>query len=180
MGQTMRKCTSEFKIEPIRRETRRLLGLVPKQRAPKDCVEQVVGISLDEARRMKLSQERSTVLSYPLVHLNMTRHDCINWLTRYGYPIPPKSACVGCPFRPNNSWREVQKNPLEWQQAVTLDNRIRSINGFHGNLFLHRSCRPLEEVDLSTPEERGQQVFDFVKDEKLNLFVNNLSLYESH
>jgi len=42
---------------------------------------------------------------------------------------------------------------------------------------LHRSCKPLEEVDLSTPEERGQQVFDFAKDEKLNLFVNNISIH---
>jgi hypothetical protein len=172
-----RQCTDNWKIQPIKQETRRLLGLVPKQRAPKDCVDQIVGISLDEAQRMKPSRERSTRLSYPLVHLNMTRHDCMNWLTRNGYPIPPKSSCVGCPFHSNNEWRAVRKNPIEWQQAVALDNRIRSIDGFRGNLYLHRSCKPLEEVDLSTPEERGQGVFDFIKEEKLNLFVNNLSIY---
>lgn len=175
---TKRQCTPHFKIDPIRKETRRLLGLAPRQKAPKGAVEQVVGISLDEARRMKISQERSTFLSYPLVHMGLTRLDCTNWLTRNGYPIPPKSSCVGCPFHSNNEWREVAKSPVEWQQAVTLDNRIRSIEGFRGNLFLHRSCKPLEEVDFSTPEERGQGAFDFVNDEKLNLFVNNLSIVE--
>ena len=141
-----------------------------------DCVEQVVGISLDEARRMRTSKERSTFLSYPLVHMGLSRHDCMNWLTRNGYPIPPKSSCVGCPFHSNREWRAVMKSPVEWKQAVNLDNRIRSIEGFRGNLFLHRSCKPLEEVDLSTPEERGQGVFDFIKDEKLNMFVNKLSI----
>jgi len=175
-GLSKRQCTQNFKLDPIRRETRRLLGLVPRQRAPKGAVEQVVGISLDEARRMKLSNEHMTFLSYPLVHMGMTRLDCMNWLTRNGYPIPPKSSCVGCPFHSNNEWREVMKSPVEWKQAVELDNRIRVIEGFRGNLFLHRSCKPLDEVDFSTPEERGQEVFDFVKDEKLNLFVNNLSI----
>lgn len=175
-GLTKRQCTQDFKIDPIRRETRRLLGLIPRQRAPNDCVEQVVGISLDEARRMRTSKERSTFLSYPLVHMGLSRHDCMNWLTRNGYPIPPKSSCVGCPFHSNREWRAVMKSPVEWKQAVNLDNRIRSIEGFSGNLFLHRSCKPLEEVDLSTPEERGQGVFDFIKDEKLNMFVNKLSI----
>lgn len=176
IGLSRRQCTQNFKIDPIRRETRRLLGLIPRQRAPKDCVEQVLGISLDEARRMRTSRERMTFLSYPLVSMGLTRLDCTNWLTRNGYPVPPKSSCVWCPFHSNNEWREVMKSPVEWKQAVDLDNSIRSIEGFMGNLFLHRSCKPLEEVDLSTPEERGQEVFDFVKDEKLNLFVNQSSI----
>jgi hypothetical protein len=179
-GMLMRQCTDNFKIVPIRKETRRLLGLVPKQRAPHGAVEQAVGISLDEARRMKLSRDRMTFLSYPLVHMGMSRHDCQNWLTRNGYPIPPKSSCVGCPFHHNNEWREVMADPVGWQQAVTLDGLIRNAGIMDGRssarLFLHRSCKPLEEVDFSTPEERGQEVFEFVKDEKLNLFVNNLSI----
>lgn len=176
VGLKKRQCTQSFKIDPIRRETRRLLGLVPRQRAPQGAVDQCVGISLDEAQRVRISRERMTFLSYPLVDLGMTRHDCTNWLARNGYPIPPKSACVGCPFHSNSEWREVMKSPVEWKQAVELDNRIRVIDGFRGNLFLHRKCKPLEEVDFSTPEERGQGAFDFVKDEKLNLFVNNLSI----
>lgn len=129
---------------------------------------------------MKLSRENMTRLSYPLVELKMTRSDCINWLTKNGYPIPPKSSCVGCPFHRNNEWRNIKNNPVEWKQAVDLDNTIREAgineSRLSGLLYLHSSCKPLEEVDLSTPEERGQGVFDFVKDEKLNLFVNRLSI----
>lgn len=179
-GMTRRQCTRQFKLDPIRSETRRLLGLKPRQRAPIDAVEQCIGISLDEAQRMRLSKERMTFLSYPLVDMGMTRQDCGNWLTRNGYPIPPKSACVGCPFHRNNEWRDVKNDTVGWKQAVELDNRIRSIDDFRGELYLHRTCQPLEEVDFSTPEERGQGVFDFVKDEKINLFVNNMSIYNDY
>ena len=176
-GMSKRQCTDTFKIKPIRKETRRLLGLQPRQRAPKGAVQQCVGISLDEAQRMKPGRERRTVLSYPLVEQGMTRWDCQQWLARnYGGLVVPKSSCVGCPFHSNREWWDVRQNEAEWKQVIMLDNRIRSIEGFRGNLFLHRSCRPLEEVDLSTPEERGQQVFDFMKDEKLGLFVRGLEL----
>ena len=177
---TKRQCTRNFKLEPIRREVRHLLGLSPRQWATKDAVEQCIGISLDEARRMSLSRDRMSVLAYPLVDKGMTRHDCMNWLNLNNYPVPPKSSCVGCPFHSNNEWREVAKSSLDWKQAVELDNRIRSIKGFRGNLFLHRKRIPLEDVDLRTPEERGQMFFDFIKDEKLNLFVNNISIHENY
>jgi len=173
-----RQCTQDFKLDPIRKETRRLLGLVPRQRAPKGAVDMVIGISMDEARRMKISRENMTDLSYPLVELRMHRYHCMSWLAQnYAGLVVPKSACIGCPFHSNHEWRNVKQNPVEWKQAVELDDRIRSVEGFRGNLFLHHSCTPLEEVDLSTPEERGQRVFDFAKDEKLNLFVNNISIH---
>lgn len=128
---------------------------------------------------MRPSRDRMSLLSYPLVSMGMTRLDCENWLTRNSYPIPPKSSCIGCPFHSDHEWRAVKNNPAEWKQAVDLDNRIRSIEGFKGNLFLHRSCKPLEEVDLRTAEDKGQMsLFNWQKDEKLNLFVNNISIYE--
>jgi len=83
---------------------------------------------------------------------------------------------VGCPFHSNKEWREVAKSPHDWEQAVDLDTRIRTLEGWKGNLFLHRKRIPLEEVDFRTQEEMGQSVFDFIKDEKLNLFVNNISI----
>ena len=181
-GMLRRQCTDHFKIRPIHRETRRLLGLVPRQRASKDCVDQALGISLDESQRVRASRERMTFLSFPLVKMGMTRWDCINWLTRNSFPVPPKSACVGCPFHKNGEWRSVRDaDPASWRQAVTLDNTIRTAGINDGRLksllYLHSSRKPLEEVDLSTQDERrGQGAFDFVKDEKLNLFVNNLSI----
>lgn len=179
-GMSHRQCTRNFKLDPIRRETRRLLGIKPRQRAPQGAVEQCIGISLDEARRMKISRDRVTTLSYPLVDMRMTRLDCENWLARnYGGLVVPKSSCIGCPFHSNNEWRQVKSDPVAWAQAVLLDDRIRSVSGFRGELYLHRSCKPLEEVDLRTAEDKGQMsLFTWLKDEKLNLFVNKLSIYD--
>ena len=28
-------------------------------------------------------------------------------------------------------------------------------------VFLHRSCKPLDEIDFDTDEDKGQQIFDF-------------------
>lgn len=105
----------------------------------------------------------------------MSRHDCINWLTRQGYPIPPKSACVGCPFHSNKEWKDL--NWDEFKSAVEFDEIVRRRGGMRGDIFIHRTCKPLAEVDLRNGDEKlNQQYFDFIKDEKLNLFVRNLEI----
>lgn len=177
LGRLRRQCTREYKIEPIRKELRRMLGLIPRQRAPKGAVEQWVGISMDEAHRVwARSPDRMSTIRYPLLDIKpMSRHDCLNWLQRNGYPIPPKSACVGCPFHSNKEWREL--NSDEFKSAAEFDEIIRCRGGIRGDIFVNRSCKPLAEVDLRNGDEKlGQQFFDFVKDEKLNLFVRNLEI----
>lgn len=177
LGKLRRQCTQEYKIEPIRKELRRMLGLIPRQRAPKGAVEQWVGISMDESHRVwARSPDRMSTIRYPLLDIKpMSRHDCLNWLQRNGYPIPPKSACVGCPFHRNSEWADL--NEAEFKSAVEFDEIIRCRGGIRGDIFVHRSCKPLAEVDLRNGDEKlGQQYFDFVKDEKLNLFVRNLDL----
>jgi hypothetical protein len=54
-GRLPRQCTSEYKIEPVERFVRReILGLKPRQQAPKEVVvEQWMGITTDEGRRAK-------------------------------------------------------------------------------------------------------------------------------
>lgn len=55
IGMIRRQCTKDYKIVPIRRKVRDLLGLT-RRRSPKmPVVEQWIGISLDEAIRMKPS-----------------------------------------------------------------------------------------------------------------------------
>lgn len=177
-GMMRRQCTSEHKLVPIKRATRKALGLVPKQRAPKDCVEQWIGISTDEYQRIFTRQkDRMTFLRYPLIEMNMSRNHCIKWLWNNYQITVPKSSCIGCPFHSNNEWRAL--SPAEFKDACEFDKAIRYKVGLRGRAYLHRFCKPLDEVDFRTAEERGQGVFDFVKDEKLNLFVNNLSIWEA-
>jgi len=160
LGQIARQCTQEYKIDPIRREHRRLLGFKPRQRIPDAQVEVWIGISTDEIVRAGASFENWTVNRYPLLEKGMSRHDCEAWLTRNGYPVPIKSACTFCPYRTDFEWRWMRDNdPASWAIAVEIDRRIRDMHKhgkIRGELFIHRSGKPLSEVDLSTAEERGQ------------------------
>jgi hypothetical protein len=162
-GRLHRQCTSEFKLEPIRWKVRELLGVGRKDRIPSGTVTQLLGISLDEVQRMKPSREQWITIEWPLIEKRMTRHDCVLWLERHGYPIPPKSSCIGCPFHGNAYWREMRaKRPGEWTDAVDFDERIRRPGsraraaGSVGERYLHRSMVPLREVDLSIPADVGQ------------------------
>lgn len=42
-GMLMRQCTTEYKVEPIRKKLRELVGLKPRQRAPNQMVEHTAG-----------------------------------------------------------------------------------------------------------------------------------------
>lgn len=160
IGIIRRQCTSEYKIQPIEKKIRELLGLKPRQKYPKQLsVETWLGISLDETQRMKVSVDAWKTYRHPLVDLRMTRNDCLRWMERNNHPTPPRSSCIGCPFHSDDEWRNLQ--PEEWRDAVEFDKSIRVSNGMRGETFLHRSCVPLEEVDLSTSEDHGQLVFSW-------------------
>jgi hypothetical protein len=158
IGMIRRQCTTEFKIVPIRRKVRELAGLARKRSPAFPVVEQWIGISTDEIVRAKPSFEAWQVKRFPLIELRMCRRDCLAWLRRHGYPVPPKSACIGCPFHDNARWRRMRdRDPDAWGDAVEVDRALRSgVCGIRGEIFLHRSCVPLDEADLSTAADHGQ------------------------
>lgn len=158
VGMIRRQCTGDYKIVPIRRKVRELAGLT-RRRSPKyPVVEQWIGISLDEAIRMKPSFESWQINRWPLIEQRMTRRDCLRWLERHDYPIPPRSACIGCPFHSDAHWRDMRDNdPDAWADAVDLDHAIRTgFRGLRGEVYLHRSAVPLDLVDLTNDADRGQ------------------------
>ena len=157
-GMGRRQCTSEFKIGPILKAKRKLLGYPPRARIPVGSCETLIGISTDEASRMKESQERWSVNVWPLIELGMSRNDCLRWMERNGYPTPPKSSCIGCPFHSDTEWRRIRDtDPEAWADAIALDEIIRSpARGMKSQQFMHRKLLPLAQVDLSTDEEKGQ------------------------
>ena len=69
-----RQCTHEFKIAPITKKLRALLGYAPRRRIPVGSVEVWLGISLDEAIRMKPSRTAWQVNRWPLVEARLSRH----------------------------------------------------------------------------------------------------------
>jgi len=163
-GMTRRQCTREFKVTPIEKKVRELVGLVKGQRVKKGetLAVQYIGISLDEATRMKPSRTRWIEHRWPLIEKRMSRTDCLAWMKSHGYPEPGKSSCTFCPYHDNRLWRDMKDNDQDaWNQAVTVDRHLRSgvaavSRDLNASLYLHRSLKPLDEVDLSTAEERGQ------------------------
>lgn len=157
LGMGRRQCTQEYKLAPLISKKRELVGLVPRQRAAAVLCETWIGISTDEALRMKPSHERWNVNRWPLIDQRMSRSDCLRWMERNGYPAPPKSSCIGCPYHSDTEWRAVKADPASWADVLEIDALIREpVRGLRGRQFMHRSCKPLAEVDLATAEERGQ------------------------
>ncbi|RWN57692.1 MAG: hypothetical protein EOR99_34265 [Mesorhizobium sp.] len=158
IGMIRRQCTTTSKIEPIRRKVRELAGLTRKRSPTYPVVHQWLGISMDEVVRMKPSRAAWQLNRFPLIESRMTRKDCLDWLKSHGYPKPPKSACIGCPFHSDAMWRSMRNNdPAAWDDAVEVDRAIRTgLRGIRGEVFLHRSGVPLDEADLSTAADHGQ------------------------
>lgn len=158
VGMIRRQCTGDYKIVPIRRKVRELLGIAGRRSPKAPVAEQWIGISFDEALRMKPSFEAWQINRWPLIEHGMTRQDCLRWLARHDYPQPPKSACIGCPFHSDDHWRRMRDHdPEAWADAVAVDAAIRTgFRGIRGDVYLHRSAVPLDQADLSTEADRGQ------------------------
>ena len=150
-GMMRRGCTRWYKIVPIERDVRRLLGV--KRVTSPMWVEQWLGISTDEAQRMTDNQTPWVSNRYPLVDHGMNRRSCIEWFAER-YPGRPlvKSACMGCPFQSRSRWIELRRNnPEGYAEAVEIDRRQRVLllTELRGGAYLHENRLPLEEaVDL--------------------------------
>ena len=84
MALSRRQCTHNYKIRPIQRRMRELVGRSPRSKYG-PSVTQWLGISVDEAHRMKDSGVDWIKNRYPLVEMGMTRSDCRKVVRR---PIP--------------------------------------------------------------------------------------------
>jgi len=157
-GMTRRQCTGEYKIKPIKRQVRQILGYPHPARVPNGVyAEQWIGISTDEFHRAKDSDVRYTRHTFPLIDLGMSREDCLKLLAEHGWGSTPKSSCLGCPFHGNSQWREIRDNsPEEWADVVEFDAAIRAGNAraradgrpLLGQAYLHRSRLPLDQAPI--------------------------------
>ena len=143
-----RQCTDNYKIRPIRRRIREMLGLKPRQRVPAGtAVELWLGISTDEAIRMKTSRDRWIANRYPLIEAGMSRRDCADWwAARYDRPLE-RSACVACPFQSRARWVETKRRwPELFAEAVEIDGRMRDRLALDKTPYLHSQRMPLAEA----------------------------------
>jgi len=144
-----RQCTYDYKILPVMKKLRELHGLKPKKRMPMS--EMWLGITIDEASRMKDSREPRIKNRYPFMEMTMNRSDCINYMRDNGFPIPVKSSCIFCPYHSNSQWKEHKKNKTVWDEIIKVDEAMRWSAfdaGMSEPVFLHPSLKPIDEAPL--------------------------------
>jgi hypothetical protein len=168
-GMLRRQCTREYKAEVVDACIRKeILGLARYARAPKDAVDQWYGISSDEENRIRASRHRWVNYVYPLcgvphdmLPMAMQRSDCMAWLQQ-NFPGQEfrRSSCVGCPYHSDDEWRAIKEDYVSWRDAVEVDHAVRHPHGLNSAAYLHRTCRPLEEVDLNSEADRQVHAWD--------------------
>lgn len=173
IGRGKRQCTHEYKITPIEKHLRQLLlrrGLAHQQTQglyvnKEALVESWLGITLDEVERMKPCRTWFINFRWPLIDMRMTRQDCVRWLQERNLPVPEKSSCKRCPYHDNAYWRSMRdRYPDDWMEMIRFDKDLRDgtlrlTATSKGELFLHRECIPLSEVNIET--QKGQTSFSF-------------------
>ena len=160
-----RQCTHHYKLTPIRRAIRGLLGLRPRQRWPKNTeVEVWLGISTDEVVRMRDARDWWQVNRFPLIESQISRSDCMAWF-RGHYPGRElgRSACAGCPFRRDEEWLALKtSDPDLFEDAVELDRRLRDPHyppgvDLRGTPYLHTTLKPLAAAVANARSRKDMQ-----------------------
>jgi hypothetical protein len=174
-GMGQRQCTHEYKLKPVYREVRKLLGAEPPhyRRVKRGRIAEVwIGFSTDEIHRV--NNKRDVLYAdkrHPLIDIGMSRKQCARWLDSHGWGQTAKSACIGCPLHGNRQWRDLRDNhPEQWADAVQFDRDIRSGGsrplGPGAEAFLHRSLLPLNmaPIDRITRAELRESQLDLFED----------------
>jgi hypothetical protein len=148
-GMARRQCTSEYKIRPIKKEVRSWLGYPGNARIPAEYyAEMSIGISLDEIGRARDSDVRYMRNVFPLLDLKWRREDCLRYLADNGWASTPRSACTGCPYRSDDEWARIKRDPRTWANAGGHPMR--------GQFYLHAQRIPLDQVKLRPRTDRTE------------------------
>lgn len=170
VGMLRRQCTGDYKIQQVDDYIRDEVYRLPK-RARRPVTEVSIGITTDEAERMSIPRQRWKVNVYPFLGLKVDsygnvervpwalprdRKNVMEWYQQKGLPIPPKSACVFCPYQSDHTWAMRKQNaPEDFQAAVRVDEAIRNSTkqGVKNPVYLHRSCKPLKDVVFNVSQK---------------------------
>lgn len=162
-GMLWRQCTKDYKVDPIEKKMRELLGYKPRQRI-KNKARLWIGISTDEAHRMRDPRKKWIENFYPLIEAGISRNDCGKYLKEKGFGDIRKSACIACPYHSNAMWARMRdKYPEEFADAVEFDHNLRKgkLPGVTGDAYVHRKYLPLAEAVEATHTE---DQLDFLDD----------------
>lgn len=139
-GMLRRQCTQRWKIRWIRKWL--------QANRYGETVEMWLGITKDEVKRAKPSdvkyiEHRWPLLEWEVGNMGMSRYDVIRWLLDHGLDVPPRSACIICPFQTDKEWQSLTDE--EFERAIEIDNQIRDMRP-KGPIFLHSKRIPLDQA----------------------------------
>lgn len=156
-----RSCTVDYKIQPVIRQIRKVLGL-KSVHSKEVLVHQWIGISTDEVTRMKDSREPWIKHTFPLIDKGMTRKDCLEWMAKNKFPEPPRSACTYCPFHSDAEWLRVKSNQEEWDAVVLFEKKLQETANkcqlMKGVPYLHSSCKPIDQINFNDNKKGYAQI----------------------
>ncbi len=129
-------CSYEWKRRPIMRWL--------KEHGVNDC-DVWLGISIDEAERMRQSDVKWFRHVYPLIELRpTTRAQCMAIVEKMGWAKPPKTRCWMCPNMSKVEWRDLKtRYPEDFNKAVKLEEELHAIDP---DIYLHSLAVPLNEA----------------------------------
>lgn len=97
----------------------------------------------------------------------MSRNDCLDWMKSNGYPKPPRSACVYCPYHSNHEWYRLKtEQPNDFLEAVQFERSMQEVRQkdetAKGEMFLHKSCIPLDQIPFEELlKNKKKEINDF-------------------
>ena len=138
-------CSGHWKVDVIRRYLR--------QQAIETCT-MWLGISKDEARRVRQSSLKWIENFYPLIdgaitqrtNLILNRSDCLKIVEQAGLPPPPKSSCYICPNMSTNEWQALSAQEKALAQTIETDMQEAVKDTLTFKPFLHQSYIPISDV----------------------------------
>lgn len=108
-----------------------------------------IGISRDEARRIRAQHRGWLALWYPLIfEVPMWRSGCVELIRAQGWQGDiPHSACWMCPNQSDSEWLDMRLHqPQDFAAACELEADARKEDP---HFYLHPRCIPLAEVDFT-------------------------------
>jgi 3'-phosphoadenosine 5'-phosphosulfate sulfotransferase (PAPS reductase)/FAD synthetase len=112
-----RHCTDKFKISPIRKFIRSIVG----NRYGKHLATSWLGITIDENHREFKSDVKWIQNKFPLLELSISRDDCYAILEEANLEVV-KSGCFMCPYNSGGEWLRLRDgDPVLWQRALDLE-----------------------------------------------------------
>ena len=136
IGKLPTYCSNEWKQRVIRRWLR--------ERGVNDT-DVWLGISLDEAERMKASGLNWYRHIYPLIEITpMHRSQCVTQIQKFGWEVPNKSRCYMCPNQSALAWKDLKRrNDGDFEKAAQLENEVRQKDE---HVYFHPLAIPLEQA----------------------------------